>query len=99
MSSLPEDTHWAVTEFAEADLGDERRTHRLVALASVLAQHPPAALPEACGDAAMLKAAYRFFDTEAIEPQDILLSHIEATYGRLASVPVVLAVQDTTEVN
>ena len=41
MSSLPEDTHWAVTEFAEADLGDERRTHRLVALASVLAQHPP----------------------------------------------------------
>ena len=47
----------------------------------------------------MLKAAYRFFDTEAIEPQDILLSHIEATYGRLASVPVVLAVQDTTEVN
>ncbi len=43
MSSLPEDTHWAVTEFAEADLGDVRRTHRLVALASVLAQHPPAA--------------------------------------------------------
>ena len=99
MSSLPEDAHWAVTEFAEADLGDVRRTHRLVALASVLAQHPPAALPEACGDPAMLKAAYRFFDTEAIDPQDILLSHIEATYDRLASVPVVLAVQDTTEVN
>ena len=47
----------------------------------------------------MLKAAYRFFDNDASEPPDVLLSHIEATYGRLATVPVVLAVQDTTEVD
>jgi hypothetical protein len=99
MSYLPYDTHWAVTEFADAELGDLRRTQRLVALADVLAQHPTAALPEACGDAAMLKAAYRFFDNDAIEPQDVLLSHLEATYGRLAQVPLVLAAQDTTEVN
>ncbi len=99
MSSLPNDTNWAVTEFADAELGDLRRSQRLVALASVLAQHPTAALPEACGDSAMLKAAYRFFDNDAIEPQDVLLSHIQATYGRLAQVPLVLAAQDTTEVN
>src|SRR5207237_7855922 len=36
---------------------------------------------------------------DAIEPQDVLLSHIEATYGRLSKVPLVLAVQDTTEVD
>jgi tetratricopeptide (TPR) repeat protein len=66
MSSLPDDPNRAVTEFADAELGDWRRTQRLVALASVLAQHPTAALPEACGDAAMLKAAYRFFDTEEV---------------------------------
>jgi hypothetical protein len=99
MSSLLYDTHWAVTEFADAELGDLRRTQRLVELAGVLAQHPTAALPEACGDGAMLKAAYRFFDNDAVEPQDVLLSHIEATYGRLAQVPLVLAVQDTTEVD
>ncbi len=99
MSYFPNDTNWAVTEFADAELGDLRRSQRLVALASVLSQHPTAALPEACGDSAMLKAAYRFFDNDAIEPQDILLSHIEATYGRLAQVPLVLAAQDTTEVN
>ena len=90
---------WAVTEFSEAELGDIRRTTRLVELAHVLAQHPTATLPEACGDDAMLKAAYRFFANDAIEPQDVLLSHIEATYGRLATVHVVLAVQDTTEVD
>jgi hypothetical protein len=99
MSNLPDDTNWAVSEFADAELGDVRRTKRLVELAHVLAQHPTAALPEACGDGAMLKAAYRFFDNDAIAPQDVLLSHIEATYGRLSKVPLVLAVQDTTEVD
>jgi Transposase DNA-binding/Transposase Tn5 dimerisation domain len=99
MSSLSDDTTWAVHEFAEAELGDLRRTKRLIELATVLAQNPRASLPEASGTSAMLKAAYRFFANEAIEPQDIIHSHIEATYGRLDTVPVVLAVQDTTEVN
>src|SRR5215472_10933100 len=99
MSSLVDDTTWAVHEFAEAELGDLRRTTRLIELAAVLAQNPRASLPEASGNSAMLKAAYRFFANEAIEPHDIIHSHIEATYGRLDAVPVVLAVQDTTEVN
>jgi hypothetical protein len=47
----------------------------------------------------MLKAAYRFFANDDIEPQDFLYSHIEATYSRLAQVPLVLSVQDSTEVN
>ena len=97
--SLSDTTNWAVNEFADADLGDLRRTKRLVELANLLAQNPRASLPEACGTSAMRKGAYRFFENDDIEPQDIEQSHIEATYGRLAHVPVVLAVQDTTEVN
>jgi Transposase DNA-binding/Transposase Tn5 dimerisation domain len=99
MSHLPDETNWAGAEFAEAELGDERRTTRLVELAHVLAQHPTAALPEACGSGAMLTGAYRFFSHDAIAPQDVLHSHLEATYGRLAQVPVVLGGQATTEVN
>src|ERR671924_445822 len=99
MSLVVTDTNWAVHEFADADLGDERRTTRLVELAYALGQHPTAALPEACGDGSMLKAAYRFFDNDGIAPQDILQSHGEATSTRLGAVPVVLAVQDTTAVN
>jgi Transposase DNA-binding/Transposase Tn5 dimerisation domain len=99
MRSQADDTNWAVNEFADAELGDLRRTTPLGELAHVLAQHPTAALPEACGNDARRKAAYRFFSNDAIAPQDILLSHIEATYGRLSTVPVVLAVQDTTEVD
>ena len=99
MSDLLDTTSWAVTEFADADLGDLRRTQRLVELAHALAQRPGAALPEACGSGAMLKAAYRFFANEDIAPDDILQSHIEATYSRLNAAPLVLAVQDTTEAN
>ena len=88
MSSQPDASNWAVNEFADAELGDLRRTNRLVELAHVLAQHPTAALPEACGDGAMRKAAYRFFSNDDIKPQDFLDSHIESTYARLAQVPV-----------
>jgi hypothetical protein len=45
--SRTDDTHWAVTEFADAALSDGRRPRRLVDLAGVLAQHPTAALPGA----------------------------------------------------
>jgi hypothetical protein len=99
MGHIAADTNWAVYAFADAELGDERRTTRLVELANVLGQHPTAALPEACGDGGMLKAAYRFFANDAIEVQDMLQSHVESTYRRLAQVSVVLAVHDTTEVN
>jgi hypothetical protein len=99
MDDVLDATSWAVTEFADAELGDGRRTQRLVHLAHALAQRPGAALPEACGNAAMLKAAYRFFTNDNIVPEDILQSHLEATYRRLTTVPVVLAVQDTTEAN
>jgi hypothetical protein len=99
MPAIPDDAFWAVTECADAELGDARRTQRLVTLATVLAQRPSASLPEACGTRAMLKAAYRFFDHAAIAPQAILASHVDATSDRLATVPRVLAVQDTTEVD
>jgi hypothetical protein len=93
------DESWAGTEFAEAELGDARRTQRVIQLATTLAQHPAAGLPEACGDRAALKAAYRVFANEAIEPGELLASHVAATLERAVHVPVVLAVQDTTELD
>lgn len=57
MRHVATDTNGAVSACAEAALGDERRTTRLVELANVLGQHLPAALPEACGAGGMLKAA------------------------------------------
>ena len=49
--------------------------------------------------ATSVEAAYRFFDNAAIDPQNLLDSHVDATLTRLAPVPLVLAVQDTTELD
>lgn len=90
------ETDWALREFGAAQLGDTRRTARLVALARQLSTQPQASLPEACGTAAMLKAAYRFFATDDLSDTAILTSHVQATLQRVAAEPLVLAVQDTT---
>lgn len=94
-----DEADWAINEFGAALLGDSRRTARLIALASVLAQRPEVSLPAACDDLAMRKGAYRFFENEAIEHAAILASHGDATWERVAALPVVLAVQDTTELD
>lgn len=91
-----EDADWAINEFGAADLGDKRRTDRLVRLASVLAQRPAASLPAACDDPAMLKGAYRLLENPAVDPAALLASHVQATLERVQAVPLVLAVQDTT---
>jgi hypothetical protein len=89
---------WASNEFGAAELGDARRTQRLVALARQLAQSPHCSFPQAL-DSAQLKAAYRFFSNEEIDSDGVLSSHVAQTLGRMRQVPVVLAVQDTTEFN
>ena len=49
---------WAQNEFAFAELGDPRRSKRLVKIATQLADHPGGTLPQAFEDWAELKAAY-----------------------------------------
>jgi Transposase DNA-binding/Transposase Tn5 dimerisation domain len=99
MSALLDAPSGAVTACADADLGDLRRPQRLVQLAHALAPRPGAALPDAWGSGAMLTAAYRFCTNEDMAPDDMVHSHLEATYSRLNTVPLVLAVQATTAAN
>jgi Transposase DNA-binding/Transposase Tn5 dimerisation domain len=94
-----DEEHWAVTEFAEAELGDVRRRQRVITVATQLAQQPGASFAEACGSGAALKATYRLLANEAVAPEELLASHVGATYERALRVPVVLAVQDTTELD
>lgn len=90
---------WAVLELGGAQLGDLRRSQRLVTLATALAKHPDTSLPAACGSWTATKAAYRFLDNDAVEPDDILAAHRDSTLKRIAAYPMVLAVQDTTVYN
>lgn len=90
---------WAATEFAELDLGDQRRNRRLIKLAETFARQPMAAIPAACGGWAETQAAYRFFGQDAVDWRDILAPHWHNTATRMAEHPVVLCLQDTTELD
>jgi hypothetical protein len=61
-NTLVKPIQWANLEFASAELGDQRRTSRLVKIATRLAENPGGTLPQAFPNWAELKAAYRFWD-------------------------------------
>jgi hypothetical protein len=70
---------WAQNEFAFADLGDPRRSKRLVKIATKLGANPGGTLPQAFPDWAELKAAYRFFDNPAVNHERVVQPHVERT--------------------
>jgi hypothetical protein len=98
LSNANDDDDWASDEFGAAQLGDARLTQRLVALARRLSHAPHSSFPQSL-DAAELKAGYRFFDNPKVDTDGVLGPHIGQTLDRMRQVPVVLAVQDTTEFN
>jgi hypothetical protein len=67
-------------------------------LARRLGCAPQSSFPQSL-QPAELKAAYRFFDNAQVDANGILAPHIAQTLDRMKQVPVVLAVQDTTEFN
>jgi hypothetical protein len=96
-SNLSSRTDWAGEEFAHAELPDPRLVKRLIIVATDFAQHPTAPLPQACGSWDKAKAAYRFFDNDAVQPEAILAA--QATLERMQAHPIVLCPQDTTTLN
>jgi len=98
-SNASSSTDWASRELAHAQLSDRRLVKRLITITTSFAEHPTAPIPQACGCWPRTKAAYRFFDNDAVEPEAILAAHIRATIQRLQVHPVVLCVQDTTTLN
>lgn len=92
-------TTWAEREFGGADLGDPRLTKRLVKISAKFAANPCASIPMACETPDRLKAAYRFFDNDKVNELEIIEPHRQANKARMAGQAVVLAVQDTTQLD
>jgi hypothetical protein len=68
-------------------------------MATAFAQKPTAPIPQACPNMGEAKGAYRFVENDRIRPISIREAHHAATLERVATQPVVLAVQDTTALN
>lgn len=83
-------------EFAEAKLGDARRTKRLVEVARATEDMPDVGFPQMVESDGELEAIYRLLGNEEIKADAVLAPHIEATMGRAKQFPLCLMVHDTT---
>lgn len=90
---------WAENELGKADFGDQRLTKRFVHLTRDLAARPEGSVPQACGDWAGTKGAYRFWNNEKVTPEKIRAAHQVKTVERAKEHGTILAVQDTTSMN
>jgi hypothetical protein len=89
---------WAEQQFGEADLGDQRRVDRAVAVAYAMAFSPGASLPQMFARWADVKAAYRLFSHSASTPDALQDGHRALVGEALASPGVYLLIEDTTEI-
>jgi hypothetical protein len=93
---------WAQQEFGEVELGDQRLRERLIRIVEDRAEHPDASYLEAAGgDRYAAKGYYYFIDSprDSLHPEAMLATHRKRTMQRMLSHPVVLVVQDTTDLN
>jgi hypothetical protein len=98
-TSLLAPAQWAQTEFGLAELGDQRRTQRLMKMASSLAQTPTGMLPQAFPAWKDLKAAYRFLDHIEFGPAEIQQPHRQHTLEACRQPGEYLLIEDTTELD
>jgi hypothetical protein len=90
---------WAGETFGTTELGDLRRTDRLVKMATAIAENPSASLPESMRNWAETLAAYRFLDNEAVTHEQIMTPHWRTTRQEAMQRSRVLLAADTTNIN
>lgn len=96
---MTESTHWADVEFAGLDLGDARLDSRAKRILARFSDKPSASIPKSCNGWGETVATYRFLENDAVEWRDIMAPHWAQTQQRMAEHPVILCLQDTTELN
>lgn len=72
---------WALEQFGHADLGDLRRTRRLVMLAGEVARRPSGIVSRACETAASREGAFRLLENRKVCPASMR----EAVFEKTAS--------------
>ncbi|MCG8363500.1 MAG: IS4 family transposase [Pseudanabaenales cyanobacterium] len=92
-------TTWAAEELRFANLGDARRNRRLIQIVEDLAAQPTASVPQASRDAAAVQAAYDFWKSPHVKPDNVLAAKRDDTLEKIKEHSIVLVPQDTTELN
>jgi hypothetical protein len=87
---------WAAAEFGGVELGDARRTARVVEMAEALAQSPGGVLPGPLPTWAEMKAGYRLLENPAVTHARLQQPHWERTRQACQARGAYLLIEDTT---
>ncbi len=87
---------WAESEFGECNLGDKRRTRRLVLVAARLADGSEGTLPGSFSEWSELKGAYRLFDNKGIAYESIVAPHRQRVLEACSQPGEYLMIEDTS---
>jgi hypothetical protein len=87
---------WATSEFAQAELGDQRRVSRLILLATAAALRPSGKVTEVFSEGAQREAAFRFLENDEVEERELRRSVQEAGARRCAPAPYAFVAVDQT---
>ncbi|MCA8993801.1 MAG: transposase [Planctomycetaceae bacterium] len=90
---------WALSEFGDCQLGDARRTRRLVKVGAQMLARPDGTSPEQTESWADCKALYRLMDCEDVSFEGITTPHFQRTRASGEPGQVRLILNDTTEIN
>src|SRR5437867_13318709 len=89
---------WAKQEFGRADLGDIRRTARLVAMGAAACDRPSGRVAAVFGTDREREGAYDFLESEHVAPEEIMLSVAAATMARCADAAYVFVPVDGSSI-
>jgi hypothetical protein len=90
---------WAQKQFADARLGDVRRSRRLVRVATALARAKSGTLAKALDSWSDLKAAYRLVDLPDATREAVQEPHLAGVREALGQDGVYLIIEDTTDID
>ena len=86
--------------FGSVDLGDARRTKRLVQLANLMCRRPGGSLPQKLRNPKDLRALYRLMKCKQVTHEALIASHREATLETISQMDsTVLVLHDATEMD
>jgi hypothetical protein len=90
---------WAEEEFAGAELGDRRRTERLVEVAAGAAAHPAGHITEVFDEGAARTGAYRLLENEQVAPEALAQAARQACVQRSVGFAYVFVPVDGSSLN
>jgi len=90
---------WAEATFGQTQLKDMRRTRRAVTAATHMAEDPAASRPSQAQSWKDGKAVYRLLDEPDVTFDALMQPHWQQTRQHMDTLPLVLLVQDTTDLD